>query len=168
MKRNLIMLASGLILLMMTGCPYESPVPLGDACQSVIDPALPGTWVIPASGRVHDTLVFMKFSSHEYYIEDASAGRNSQPMVNRARGFVTVINGVKFLNFIELNDSAKYLFFKYKVMNDRMVVWSPSDNFIKQEFSSEAEIVAYFIRNMEKDGFFEPPDTARRLSGIRK
>jgi len=158
----------GLILIILTGCPYESSVPLGDACKSVVDPALLGTWVIPASGRVRDTLVFLKFNDHEYYIEDASTGRNGPPIVNRARGFVTTLEGMNFLNFIELTDSAKYFFFKYRMTNDRMVIWSPSDDFIKQEFGSEAEIVRFFRQNMERDGFFESPDTARRLSGIHK
>jgi hypothetical protein len=163
MKRKIVFVIAAMIMIVaITGCPYESPVPLSDSCTSTIDPGLIGRWLSPSTGGNNDTLDFIKFNDHEYYIESQSKGISGIKKTSRGRGFVTYVNNQKFINFCDLDDPGKFVFFKYEIRDKMMITWSPSDKFTTQPFSSSSELVDFFKKNMDKIGFFEPADTAFR------
>ncbi len=165
MKRNLLIFILGTIMIItITGCPYESSVPLGNSCNSTFDPALTGTWINPASNGNKDTIIIMKFNEHEYYIEIHEKGQTGVKTTSRGRGFVTSIKNQKIINFCELGKPDKFIFFKYEIRNKLMTTFSASDKFIKQPFYSSSELCDFFTRNMDKQGFYEPPDSSILVS----
>jgi hypothetical protein len=164
MKRNLFIFIIGMIMMFaMTGCPYESPVPLSNSCNSSVDPGLIGTWVYPSVAGNKDTVEIMKFNEHEYYIEIHEKGQNGINITSRGRGFLTIIKNQKIINYCELGNPDKFVFFKYEVKDKLMMTFATSDNFNKQPFNSSGELYDFFTRNMDKQGFYEPPDTALRV-----
>jgi hypothetical protein len=166
MKRNPIIFILGTIMIFaITGCPYESSVPLGNSCNSTFDPALTGTWIIPATDGSKDTLVIMKFNEHEYYIEIHEKDQTGVKITSRGRGFVTLVKNQKIINFCELGKPDKFIFFKYEIKDRLMKTFSASDKFIKQPFNSSGELFDFFTRNMDKQGFYEPPDTVIHVLG---
>jgi hypothetical protein len=164
MKRKIIMFVSGItVMLAMTGCPYESKVPLSDSCSSSIDPELLGTWVFRKPGNDNDTLDVMKFSDHEYYVETRSAGKKFIKSSTRARAFITNINHNGFINYCEVGNPDEWIFFKYSIHNNLLILLSPSDEYIKQPLQTSEENYQFFLKNLNKEGFYEPVDTAFRI-----
>jgi hypothetical protein len=165
MKRIYLNLITGTILLfVMTGCPYESKVPLSDSCASGTDPELTGKWILPSSKKDKDTIEFLKFNEHEYYIVSHMKENGNTPKTMNGRAFITIVKGQKIINFSDLDKPDAFMFFKYQIINNKLITWSPSDQFIKQEFSSSKELLAFFNRNLDKKGFFETADTAFRAT----
>lgn len=164
MKRKIFFIVAGVaLIIIMTGCPYESPVSLSDSCNSTIDPGLIGTWVYQSGDGKKDTLLIMKFDEHEYYIESHEKNKDGEKVTNRGRGFITLINGQKIINFCDLAEPGKFYFGKYEISGNMMKFFSPSDNFIKVKFTSGQELLDYFKKKMKDKGFYEPADTAVRL-----
>jgi len=164
MKRNPLILFTGMILiLIMTGCPYESPVPLSNSCNSTIDPGLIGTWAYPSPTVKSDTIEFRKFNDHEFYIEVRSRDKTGLISVSRGRGFVTLIKNQKIINYCELIDPPKFYLLRYEISDKKMITYSASDTFIKQSFNSSGELLDFFTKNKNNPGFYEPPDTVIRI-----
>ena len=164
MKRNLFNLVIAMIMMIaMNGCPYESSVPLSNSCNSIIDPGLIGTWVYPSPNVKSDTFEFMKFSDHEFFIEIRSKDKTGLVSVSRGRGFVTLIKNQKIINYCELKDPLKFYLLRYEMKDQMMTFYSASDKFIKQSFKSSGELLDFFTKNIDKQGFFEPPDTVIRI-----
>jgi len=166
MKKNLLLLIIGMIMIFaITGCPYESPVPLSNSCNSIVDPALIGTWVNPSTNGSKDTIKIMKFNEHEYYIEIHEKGQTGVKTTSRGRGFVTSIKNQKIINYGELGQPDKFVFLKYEIRDKLMKTFSASDKFIKKPFNSSGELYNFFTRNMNNPGFYEPPDSSILVSG---
>lgn len=152
------------VLVFLTGCPYESSVPLGDPKDSVIDPKVLGTWLSkPDTKGQRDTLIVIRFNDHEYYFESREFA-DGKPVVNRGRAFITRIKNEKILNFNNLADPGKYFFARYDCSGNRFITTFSSDQYIKQQFSSSGDLSEYFKKHIEKEGFFESGDTLTRIS----
>jgi len=164
-NKTLFVITSMIMIIVMTGCPYESSVPLSNSCNSTFDPALTGTWINPATNGNKDTIVIMKFNEHEYYIEINEKDQTGGKITSRGRGFVTSIKNQKIINFCELGKPDKFIFFKYEIKDRLMKTFSASDKFIKKPFNSSGELYNFFTRNMDKQGFYEPPDSSILVSG---
>jgi len=163
-KKNPLIFIIGMILIIaMTGCPYESPVPLSNSCNSIIDPGLIGTWVYPSPNVKSDTIEFMKFNNHEFFIEIRSKDKTGFISVSKGRGFVTLIKNQKIINYCELKDPLKFYLLRYEINDKMMTTYSASDKFIKQSFNSSGELLDFFTKNLDKQGFYEPPDTVIRI-----
>jgi hypothetical protein len=166
MKKNPLILIIGMIMIIaITGCPYESPVPLSNSCNSSVDPDLIGTWVYPSMNDNKDTVVIMKFNEHEYYVEIHSKGLNGINTISRGRGFVTLVKNQKIINYSELGQPDKFVFLRYEIRNKLMKTFSASDKVINKPFNSSGELYDFFTRNMDNQGFYEPPDSAILVSG---
>ena len=164
-NKTLFVITSMIMIIVMTGCPYESSVPLSNSCNSTFDPALTGTWINPATNGNKDTIVIMKFNEHEYYIEINEKDQTGGKITSRGRGFVTSIKNQKIINFCELGKPDKFIFFKYEIKDRLMKTFSASDKFIKKPFNSSGELYNFFTRNMNNPGFYELPDSAILVSG---
>jgi hypothetical protein len=167
MKTKIKLAFSTLVILMvLTGCPYESNFTLSDPKDSSIDSELLGKWITKTykTGNC-DTLVIMRFNDHEYYIESHEIN-NSKPEINRGRMFITPVNGKKILNFNVLNEQGKFYFASYVCSGNRMTMSFVSDQYLKKEFNSGRELLDSFKSNFGKQGFFETPDTLKRISEL--
>lgn len=152
------------LAILMTGCPYSSEVPLGDPQESVIDPALLGKWVTCHQGDVvsTDTLWIMEFNRHEYLIV-FNQSREGKCLIECGRGFITVIDKTKILNFTGLGEPARFNFNRYEMKGSLMITSSASDQFIRDTFTSSGALCTYFRNNMDTEGFFEAADTLRKV-----
>jgi hypothetical protein len=148
----------------MTGCPYESPVPLSDPGKSMIDPVLPGIWVNSKSNPdgTNDTLLIIKFNDHEYYLESHEI-KNGKFIVSRGRGFTTMVNNHRIINISALEEPGKFYFARYEVTGNMMILTYLSDNFIKKRFSSRRDFYEFCKENLDKEGFYETGDTYQRV-----
>jgi len=166
MKRKKVLSAlCGVILLFgMTGCPYNSKVPLSDPQKSVIDTTLLGKWVTFHNGKSAsaDTLMIMKFNDHEYLIVFTQT-KGGKCLSDFGRGFNTIINNVNILNFAGLEEPANFNFSRYLITGDFLITSSASDQFIKEKFSSSNEFFNFFKNNMDKERFFETADTLKKV-----
>jgi len=101
MKRavNLVLALLGLVL--TTGCPFESDVPLGSPGAGSLDPQLRGRWVWVAE-EDHKVLEieFLPFNKDEYYVES----REKDKEVERYRAYTVRVGGEPFLNAIKIAD----------------------------------------------------------------
>jgi hypothetical protein len=161
MKYKTMTVITGLIMMIaISGCPYESSVPLSNSCTSTIDSTLIGKWINPANDGHKDTIEIMKFNEHEYYIEIQTQGTNGINTISRGRGFLTLIRNQKFINYCELGAPEKFVFLKYEIRGNLLKISSVSDKNIKQPLNSSGEMFNYFSQNMDQPGFYETPDSA--------
>jgi hypothetical protein len=159
-KRIQLGISAMIFLIAITGCPYNSKVPLSDPQKSVIDSTLLGRWINMRTNNKgsKDTLTILKFNDHEYYIESLEI-KDGKLFIERARGFTTVISNKKILNICTLDEPDKFYLERYEIVDNLMIIASVSDQFIKNAFSSTAEFYTFFKNNMSKEGFFEVADT---------
>jgi hypothetical protein len=159
-KKMQLVISAMIFLIAMTGCPYNSKVPLSDPQKSVIDTTLLGRWVNMRTNNKgsKDTLAILKFNDHEYYIESLE-NKDGKLFIERARGFTTIIGNSKILNICTLDEPDKFYLERYDIVDNLMILASASDQFIKTAFSSTAEFYTFFKNNMGKEGFFEVADT---------
>lgn len=103
-----------LALPLLSGCPYESGVPLGPASDAKIDGSLPGRWKLEDK-KTGETgfLTISRFNDRELLIAvEGDPGKGPDIM----RGFVTTVDGRKFLNLQEMKGAygdRKWMFARY-------------------------------------------------------
>jgi hypothetical protein len=163
MKNKILFLAGICMLLVLSGCPYESTVPLGDPCSAAIDTLLTGKWVYPRSKGGNDTIEILPFNAHEFLVVTSGTEKGMIPRDALGRVFVSVIDDGKFINFYDIGHGDKWIFMNYEVKNNLLITMSPSDQFIHQSFRTSKELISYFRKNRSKPGFYETPDTAFRV-----
>jgi hypothetical protein len=113
---KLILALLGLVL--TTGCPFGSDVPLGSPGAGSLDPQLRGhwVWVIWDEHRLLE-IDALPFNKDEYYFEI----REKDKKVERYRAYTVRIGGVPFLNAIKITDDAtrhSFIFARYSVGQD--------------------------------------------------
>jgi hypothetical protein len=167
-KKWIFFLAGISLVLMMAGCPYESNVPLNDSCSAALDPQLTGRWIFPKTSHSNDTIEILPFNAHEYLVISANEGKGMAGKDALGRAFISVVDGVKYLNFYDIRNNGKCIFFKYEIDAGKLTTSSPSDSFIKRSFRSSGELSLYFKKNHHQEGFFEPADTAYLIPEQKK
>lgn len=97
-------LAAAPIVLLLAACPYSSPWTLGDPEKAPLDNALIGSWNArdPDSNKLV-TITFLPYNAHELVVFSRDA-ESASGKVEAYRAFVTVIDGVSFLNMQELGE----------------------------------------------------------------
>jgi hypothetical protein len=113
-RQAIITLLCLLALPLLSGCPYESGVPLGQASDAKIDGSLIGRWKYAdkKSGEV-GVLTISRFNDTELLVTVAGDAGQEPDMM---RGFVTVIDGKHFLNLQEMKGAyadRKWMFATY-------------------------------------------------------
>jgi hypothetical protein len=85
------------LLLLFSGCPYESKTPLSKPDRYSVDSKLVGLW-FGSSDSVQ--VLIAPFNANEYYIELSEEGDDE---VARIRAFVFEIAGKQFFHFNEIS-----------------------------------------------------------------
>ena len=130
-----------------------SPVPIAPLAEAPFDSALLGVWQAPNPESQGDsgTITVLEFRAPEYYIEIPEGGGMD---VIRARGFITRIGGVSFMNADELTSKPRgYTFYRYSFAGDTLVVRSVSE--ASQKFTSSEELRAFLVSNLDTDSLYE-------------
>jgi hypothetical protein len=150
---RLVVFAASLFLL--AGCPYESPHPLSDPDAATLDRALVGVWrsTDPETGTVM-TLTFLPWNDRELVAStqepDPSAGSGKLTMF---RAFVTVIDGERFLNLLELGTESgpAWSFARCEISEDRMTLRLVDDLLFEDRGFSSSEDLREFVRGFLSD-----------------
>ena len=104
-----------LLLFLLAGCPYESRSPLGKPAEAKIDEKLLGRWKFEDKEKKESGLVTIsRFNESELLIVLEEEGKKEQGMM---RGFVTDIDGTKFLNLQDMQGgykARKWIFVRYE------------------------------------------------------
>lgn len=120
-------------LLLLTGCPYESAVPLGAIGEARIDNELLGKWRYEdkESGE-SGTVTISQFNEKELLILIGEDGKEEEPL----RGFVTLVGNEKFLNVQEIKgayDDRKWVFANYSIKDCALSYRLVDDSLLKKK-----------------------------------
>ena len=149
------MRTSGLFILCMTVIACDvSPVPIAPVGEAPFDSALLGVWhtLDPDSGEIESgSLTVLEFRAPEYYIELLEDNELSD--IVRARGFITRIGNVTFMNADELTMKPRgYTFYRYSLAGDTLIVAAVSE--ASQKFTTSDELRAFMVRNLDTDSLY--------------
>jgi hypothetical protein len=143
-----------------------SPVPIAPLAEAPFDSALLGVWQAPNPDSPGDsaTIKVLEFRAPEYYIEIPSDGEAD---IIRARGFITRIGDVSFMNADELTGKPRgYTFYRYSLAGDTLVVRSVSE--ASQKFASSEDVRAFLVSNLDADSLYEDPVRLVRVKAPKK
>jgi hypothetical protein len=158
MKKKVIL--SGMLLaisLFLCGCPYESEFPLTTPEIAQIDRDLIGNWRFIQSERDKAaTLSIYPFNDHEIIFISLEEDKK----ISAYRAFVTNINGEKFLNVQEIDQSENkrhWLFVNYSITSNRLTLRILEDTLMKNEKIDTPQALSGFVgKNLkEKDLYGE-------------
>ena len=137
-----------LLLLFLSGCPYESDFPLSGIKQE-LDPVLIGTWRSPKTGQADSgTLVVVPFNDRELLLIVRDEGEAD---VDLYRAFGSRVRGKTFLNVQEINLSAKarpWWFVHYAVNQDKLTIKIVEDTLFSREIGTPRALRAFIGRNL--------------------
>ena len=129
-----------LLLALLCGCPYSSPVPLAPAKDATFDESLLGRWHLKEDKI---DLLVLRFNENEYYLEMTE--RKKEPKTTRFRGHLTKVDGVSFLNVCPIDsadaDDRKWSFAAWAVKNGAFELKLIEDKLLKEPFDKSADLV---------------------------
>jgi hypothetical protein len=141
------------LMLVLTACPYSSENPM-DAKPSVkLEEKLLGQWESKSSSDYLYTV--SKADDFTFKIEKKS---NSSGDVTTYKGFLSTIDGTKFMNVYEESTSETKTYYFYKVdisTSGAKVTMAPVTENIKEKFTSSDELKAFFKKHMGLSFFFD-------------
>ena len=169
MKRAGTLVLAVLGLVLTTGCPFESAVPLGNPGAGSLDPQLRGRWlwVIEKDLKVLE-IEFLPFNKDEYYVE----AREKDKKVERYRAYTVRVGGEPFLNFVKISDDTAghpFNFARYSVGRDG----APTMRFVGEKAVSKGlgtdqkGLERFVAAHLEDASLYdsEAPSILRRPSG---
>jgi len=139
------------LMLVLTACPYSSETTI-DKASVKIDEKLLGKWESKSSTDYLYTVT--KKDDFTYQIDKKS---NSSGDVTTYNGFLSNIDGTRFMNVVEVGSSSKtYYFYKVELSTSgSKVTFSPVTENIDEKFATSDEMKAYFKKNMGLSFFFD-------------
>ncbi len=166
MKRFLLLCAAGICQLLLCGCPLSTTLPLGPSIDAPMDSRIVGKWVfMEDAGDTKEAaaLSILPFNEHEYYAEVIEKGRTT----DRYRAYLTVIEGVPFLNVQEIReDPARrtFMFVKVSVSENTLALAVVEDTLASKKKPSTSDELRQFIReHIENPSLYDTPMKFRRL-----
>ena len=141
------------MLLLLTGCPYNSKVPLSNTPKVAVDANLLGTWQTVNDKDSIDMKIF-SFNSLEYYIDVRPTLKNSSE-ISRYRTFVSMVGKEKIVNMEDLDKKGEYNFFSYKLEGDLLRVQLVSDVSVKEVYLTSKKMNKAFSKKIGEKDFYE-------------
>jgi hypothetical protein len=145
MKRAGILVLAFVALVLTTGCPFESHVPLGSPGPGSLDPRLQGRWVAVEAGGTVTEIDFLPFNSNEYYVELRQKGKEPE----RYRAYSVRIGGEPFLNINEVKGDTvrhSFNFARYTVGRDgALALRFVGDKAVPKAFGTDQKALVKFL-----------------------
>jgi len=146
MRRMAILALAIMALALLTGCPFESDVPLGAPGPGSLDPKLLGAWTsTDETGSVAD-VEFIPFNKYEYYVELREEGKG-QP--ERYRAYTVKVGDQPFLNISELKQEtapATFYFARYSVSKEGVLALHlVGDQGIPKDLAKDQKALVKFV-----------------------
>lgn len=141
------------LMLVLTACPYSSENAIDPKPAVKIDDKLLGQWESKSSSDYVYTVT--KSDDYTYKIDKKS---NSSGDVTTYFGFLSTIDGTRFMNIYEekSSDPKTYYFYKVEVSpSGGKITFNPVTENITEKFASSDEIKAFFKKNMNISFFFD-------------
>jgi hypothetical protein len=156
MKKLLVLLLILPLLLLLTGCPYYSKVPLSATPKTSIDTTLLGIWkvAIETPENKSSEMRIIAFNKMEYLIEVIDVSPEKTERYN-CRAFITPVGGKNILNFEELRNKGTYLFFSYNMKNNVLNLEMVSDVGMKGTYATSKNLWKAFSKKINDSTFFE-------------
>ncbi|HEY1040673.1 MAG TPA: hypothetical protein VGF30_14765 [Bacteroidia bacterium] len=140
------------LMCVLTACPYGSENTI-DKASVKIDEKLLGKWESKTStDYIYDVTKKDEFT---YLIEKKSTSSGD---VTKYSGFLSNIDGTRFMNVVEEGSTSTKTYYFYKVEispSGAKVTFSPVTENIDEKFASSDEMKAYFKKNMGLSFFFD-------------
>ena len=151
-------------LLLLTGCPYESKVPLTTSRPGSLDPRLFGTWVGTAGAEADSNgILVVPFNDAEYLIEVTE--RNGTVSRYRAVGFE--IAGQPFFQINELSEEIPVRSFalaRYTLAsNGQLSVRLVGEKIVPKDLAADAKGLRRFVAAHLDDPGLDDGDTLLQL-----
>ncbi len=154
--KNILLLLLFPLLLLLTGCPYYSEVPLSAVPKKPIDTLLLGAWTIDSDKPEADSgeMKIIAFNKMEYYI-DILGLSNGKIEIDRYRAFVTPVGPMNILNLEDLKQKGSYTFLRYKTDGKKLEVEIVSDECVKDKYPNSKTLMKAFTQKINDKTFFE-------------
>ena len=139
------------ICLSLTGCPYESGVPI-DKPSVKINKEILGTWEY--SHNHGELFKVSQLDDFRYKIVKTKVNSES---TDDYTAYTSIINGISFINLWESNTnetSQKYAFYKMQLESKDKIRLSEVTENIDEKFNSSEELKAFISINMKNSYFF--------------
>ena len=149
-KLTLRFIAFAGLTMLLTACPYTTELPIDEPSVKVDDKIL-GKWEAKSSDY---TYTVTKKDEFNYKFE--KKGKNSTDVSNYT-GFLSVIDGVRFMNIYEDASSTK-TYYLYKIeqsTSGAKITLLPVTENIYEKFATSAELKAYIKKYMALSFFYE-------------
>lgn len=117
MKRAWVLALPLVSVIGLTGCPFESSVPLGEPRSGALDPRLLGAWQHAQADGTISNFVLLPFNSAEYYVEL----REDEKERERYRAYLVTVGGEQFLNINQVKAETTpgpFVFARYSISED--------------------------------------------------
>jgi hypothetical protein len=138
-------------LLSLSGCPYDSDVPLTRSEDACIDTELWGSWLFKSTNpKDSETITIFPFNEHELLIISQEEDKINPDYY---RAFISIINTDKFLNVQRISsfgEKKSWILLKYSVANGELTSRVVYDRLFKEKFTSSAAL-SEFIKSHLKD-----------------
>ncbi len=149
-------------LMLLTGCPYESPVPLSKPDRAKIDNELIGKWKMEdKESKESGILTISRFNDTELLIFVSEEGKETDAM----RAFVTSIGDQKFLNVQEVKGpfkDRKWMFVNYSIEDCKLTYRLVEDSLLKDKAKggvSQKKLYDFIMKNLANKELFDEPTT---------
>lgn len=145
------------ILLSLSGCPYDSEFPLNRSEEACIDTELLGRWVFKSTDpKESGTVTISPFNEHELLIILREEGK-----INRDyyRAYTGIIGGDKFLSVREISPSSEkksWVLVNYSISQGELKIRIVEDKLFKERFNSPAALAGFIEAHLrDKDLYGE-------------
>ena len=137
------------MLFLLYGCPYDSEVPLTRSEDARIDTELIGNWTFRGTTPADAGMITISpFNEHELLIIPWEEGKNGRDYY---RAFVSIIDGVKFLNLQTIKPAAEkksWTLVNYTISKGELMIRIVEDKLIKEKFSSSTALREFIKANL--------------------
>jgi hypothetical protein len=155
------------VMLVLTGCPYNSKHQLGKPEGKNFDTAILGSWVAcdPKTKADCGRITVCRFNEAEYYVEMGDmkepAPGTEKSKTERYRVFRTDIGVPGLYDVQDVDTSSEtnknHIYVKLELPQPgKLAVSYMSDDVTKTDFKSPKKLAGYIKDNYQKPGFFEP------------
>ena len=153
MRRLAVCFAVVLLAALLSGCPFESKVPVGTADRSIVDGRLLGYWVgdDPAGKDESSLFAVRDFNGREYYVELSEGDKEP----TRLRAYSVDVDGQAFLNISELHAERRPRTFnlaRYAFLDGgKLSIWLVGDKGVPSALASDAQKLTEYLKSHMND-----------------
>ncbi|HXB39864.1 MAG TPA: hypothetical protein VNZ49_04930 [Bacteroidia bacterium] len=146
-----ITLLSGLMLVLQ-GCPYNSEIAIDEPAVKT-DAKLLGKWEPKNSGDYMYTVT----KKSDYLYDFSKKSKNTPTDTSSYLGYVSLIDGVQFLNVYDKYSSSTKTYYLYKMemtTSGAKITLSPVTENITEKFANSADLKAFIKKYMALSFFY--------------